>query len=112
MVTFDMGATTLTDLTKKTSTSSDDLGSLVRQLAQAGEPLEGKFNGGGRAAFDSFKTNVDAIANELNASLAAVLGGIQGQDVAWQQGEQEMADQTSAADKGAAWDSARFSASA
>jgi len=109
---FDMGQSTLTDLTKKTSTSTDDLGSLVRQLAQAGEPLEGKFNGAGRAAFDAFKNNVDGIANELNASLAAVLAGIQGQDVAWQQGEQEMADQTKSADSGAAWDSARFSARA
>ena len=77
---FAMGANTLSTLTKKTSTSSDNLGSLVKQLAVAADPLEGKFNGSARAAFDSFKAHTDEIATDINAALSAVLGGISGMD--------------------------------
>ncbi|WP_344924556.1 hypothetical protein [Saccharopolyspora gregorii] len=52
---FDMGSSTLSTLTKQTQGSSDDLGTLIRQLIAAAEPLEGKFNGAGRAAFDGFQ---------------------------------------------------------
>ncbi|SFT31958.1 hypothetical protein SAMN04487982_1301, partial [Streptomyces sp. ok210] len=45
---FDMGAQVLSSLTSKSRGSSDDLGSLIRQLVQAAAPLEGKFNGAGR----------------------------------------------------------------
>ena len=69
---FAMGAETLTVLTKQTSSANDDLGSLVKQLFAAAEPIQGKFNGAGRAAFDRFKGETDQIANELNSALAAV----------------------------------------
>ncbi|MCU1445011.1 MAG: hypothetical protein JWP54_669 [Cryobacterium sp.] len=105
---FAMGADVLSHLTKKTSTSSDDLGSLVKQLFEAAAPLEGKFNGAGRAAFDRFKTETDGIATELNSALNAVLTGIQGQDLAFAQGDQELADQTSTAQSGSSFDAARF----
>ncbi|NMR21611.1 hypothetical protein HIR71_15530, partial [Cellulomonas fimi] len=49
---FAMGAGVLSTLTRRTSSSGEDLGALVRELAQAAEPLQGKFNGAGRAAFD------------------------------------------------------------
>ncbi|MGY5034956.1 hypothetical protein ACWC9U_29760, partial [Streptomyces sp. 900116325] len=58
---FDMGAQVLSSLTSKSRGSSDDLATLIRQLVQAGAPLEGKFNGAGRAAFDSFKNRSDEI---------------------------------------------------
>ena len=45
---FDMGAQVLSNLTSKSRGSSDDLGTLIRQLVQAAEPLEGKFNGAGQ----------------------------------------------------------------
>ena len=68
---FAMGSDVLSTLTKKTSSSNEDLGALVRQLAAAAEPLQGKFNGAGRAAFDAFKGQTDRIAAELNGALAA-----------------------------------------
>jgi uncharacterized protein YukE len=105
---FAMGAETLSVLTKQTSTSHDDLGSLVKELFASAEPLQSKFNGAGRGAFDKFKGSTDEIAGELNAALAAVLGGIQGQNVAFQQGEQQMVDETNSAQAGAGFDSARF----
>jgi uncharacterized protein YukE len=63
---FAMGAQVLTNLTKQTSGASGDLGTLVRKLADSAEPLQGRFNGAGRAAFDRFKAETDTIANELN----------------------------------------------
>jgi uncharacterized protein YukE len=108
---FAMGAETLTVLTKQTSSANDDLGSLVKQLFAAAEPIQGKFNGAGRAAFDRFKGETDQIANELNSALAAVLGGIQGQNTAFLTGEQQMVDETTAAQGGANFESARFSGS-
>jgi hypothetical protein len=108
---FAMGAETLTVLTKQTSSANEDLGSLVKQLFAAAEPIQGKFNGAGRAAFDKFKGETDLIANELNSALAAVLGGIQGQNTAFVTGEQQMVDETTAAQASANFESARFSGS-
>ena len=105
---FAMGGETLTQLTKQTSSSTDDLGALVKQLYEAAEPLQGKFNGAGRDAFDRFKVETDRIAIELNSALAAVLEGIGGQNRAFVQGEQLMVDDTTAAQSGAAFDAARF----
>lgn len=108
-MTFDMGAQTLSHLTTATSSASDDLGSNVRALYDAAAPLESKFNGEGRSAFDRFKADTDEIATELNAALAAVLGGIDGQNTAFLDGEQQMAEETGAAYSGSAFDAARFS---
>lgn len=105
---FAMGGETLTQLTKQTSSSTDDLGALVRRLAEAAEPLQGKFNGAGRAAFDRFKGETDRIAVELNSALSAVLGGIAGQNRAFVEGEQQMVDETTATQSGASFDAARF----
>jgi uncharacterized protein YukE len=105
---FAMGADTLTTLTKQTSGSHDNLGSLVKSLFTCAAPLYDKFNGSGRGAFDQFNGRTNEIANELNSALASVLGGIQGQNVAFQQGDQQMADETRAAQSGASFDAARF----
>src|SRR5918998_4897967 len=91
---FAMGAETLTQLNRQTSSANDDLGSVVKELFAAAEPIQGKFNGAGRAAFDAFKGETDRIANDLNGALAAVLGGIQGQDLAFVDGEQQMVAET------------------
>lgn len=108
-VKFDMGAGTLTQLTQQTSTSSDELSSLVKQLLQAAEPLEGRFQGAGRAAFDGFKARADEIAAELRSSLNAVLAGVKGQDQAFSVGDQTMADNARSTQASASFDSARFS---
>lgn len=108
---FDMGAETLSNLTKQTSGSSEDLGTLVKKLVVAADPLMKKHAGASKAAFDGFKGRVDEVASELNASLAAVLGGIAGMDTAFTQGEGEMVDSTNSANSGASYDAARFGAS-
>ncbi|MEH0110219.1 hypothetical protein V6N00_10950 [Tersicoccus sp. MR15.9] len=105
---FDMGAQTLSTLTNQTSTNSEDLGSLVRKLVADVTPLEGKFNGSGRARFDDFKHRTDEIANELNNSLGAILEGQGGMDTAFQTGDQEAADNATQSQGSADFSSADF----
>ena len=105
---FAMGSDVLSTLTKKTSSSSEDLGALVKQLAQAAEPLQGKFNGAGRAAFDKFKSETDRISVDLNGALQGVLTGIGGMDRSFGEGDQQMADETRSTEGGTAFDAARF----
>lgn len=107
---FDMGSSTLSALTKQSQGHSDDLGSLIQQLITAAEPLQGKFNGAGRAAFDSFKSRSDEITSELNGSLRAILGGQSGMDSAFGQGDTEMSDNATSAQGSANFDAARFGA--
>ncbi|MFI5678058.1 MULTISPECIES: hypothetical protein [Streptomyces] len=105
---FDMGAQTLSQLQRDSRGSSDDLGSLIRQLVQAATPLEGKFNGSGRAMFDQFKGRADQITSDLNSSLAAILGGQSGMDSAFSSGDQEQGDNAKQQMGAANFDAARF----
>ncbi|GAA0486788.1 hypothetical protein [Microbacterium aurantiacum] len=105
---FAMGADTLSVLTKTTSGSSDELAALVRQLLEAAEPLEGRFQGAGRSAFDRFKARTDAISGELKASLDAVLIGIGGMNRSFLEGESAMVDSTQSLESGSQFDAARF----
>ncbi|MFJ6742932.1 hypothetical protein ACIQOU_29075 [Streptomyces sp. NPDC091279] len=107
---FDMGSTTLSVLGKSTAGSNDDLGTLIKWLIQAAEPLEGKFNGAGKTAFDTFKAHADEITNELNASLGAILGGQSGMDHAFGTGDEELGDNAHHHMGAANFDAARFSA--
>jgi uncharacterized protein YukE len=107
-VKFDMGSTTPQTLTQQTQGSSDDLGTLIQRLIAAAAPLEGSFNGAGRAAFDSFKARADQITAELNSALGSILGGQSGMDTAFTQGDTEMADNATATMSSADFDSARF----
>ncbi|MCX4834458.1 hypothetical protein OG746_37730 [Streptomyces sp. NBC_01016] len=106
---FDMGSTTLSTLGKSTSGSSDDLGALIQQLIAAAQPLEGKFNGEGKAMFDAFKANADDITAALNGSLSAILGGQSGMDTAFGTGDQEQSDNAQQNMGAANFDAARFS---
>lgn len=105
-----MGSSTLGVLSKATSGSSDELSLLVRQLFEAAEPLEGQFQGAGRAAFDRFKSRTDEISAELKLSLDAVLTGITGMDRSFQEGESAMVDETTSLESGSSFDAARFGA--
>jgi len=105
---FDMGAQTLSTLQSKSRGSSDDLGTLIRQLVQAAEPLEGKFNGAGKVAFDSFKARSDEIASALQSSLSGILGGQSGMDSAFGSGDQEQGDNARQQMSAANFDAARF----
>lgn len=107
---FDMGSTTLTDLGRSTSGSVDDLGTLIRLLIQSAEPLEGKFNGAGKAAFDAFKLHADEITSELNGALNAILGGQSGMDTAFGTGDEELESNAQQNMGTANFDAARFGA--
>ncbi|MEU6260382.1 hypothetical protein [Streptomyces sp. NPDC047043] len=107
---FDMGSTTLSELGKNTVGSSDDLGTLIKWLIQAAEPLEGKFNGAGKAAFDRFKVHADEITNDLNGALGAILGGQSGMDTAFGSGDVELGDNAHQNMGAANFDAARFGA--
>ncbi|MFJ8932905.1 hypothetical protein ACIRLA_40685 [Streptomyces sp. NPDC102364] len=106
---FDMGSTTLSTLGKSTSGSSDDLGALIQQLIAAAQPLEGKFNGEGKAMFDAFKANADDITAALNGSLSSILGGQSGMDTAFGTGDAEQSDNAQQNMGAANFDAARFS---
>ncbi len=105
---FDMGATTLATLTQQTQGSSDDLGALIKQLIAAVTPLEGKFNGAGRAAFDSFKSRSDQVTADLNSALGAIVGGQSGMNRSFTQGDADMASNATSAQSSANFDGARF----
>ncbi|MFE0326756.1 hypothetical protein ACWEWI_21685 [Streptomyces sp. NPDC003753] len=107
---FDMGSTTLSQLGKSTMGSSEDLGTLIKLLIQAAEPLEGKFNGAGKAAFDTFKAHADEITADLNSSLSAILGGQSGMDSAFGTGDVELGDNARQNMGAANFDAARFGA--
>lgn len=98
---FSMEDQTLVNLGKRSQTESEDLVSLVRELVESAEPLEGVFNGPARAKFNDFKAKTDDITTSLNNALAGIVGAIAGQNLAF----------VTAADDGAsAHDSAQGSA--
>ncbi|MGW0737021.1 hypothetical protein [Streptomyces sp. NPDC002851] len=107
---FDMGTSTLSELGRRTTGSSDDLGALIQQLIAAAAPLEGKFNGSGRAVFDAFKENADDITTALNGSLKAILGGQSGMDTAFTSGMHEQVDNARQNLGAANFEGARFGA--
>lgn len=94
MTKFDMGNETLPTLIRRTQGAHQDLGALVHQLVAAAQPLEGRFNGEGRAAFDAFKNNADQIAADLNLGVASISQGQQGMHAAYLDGDQQMSDNT------------------
>ncbi|QUI31484.1 hypothetical protein H9W91_11845 [Streptomyces alfalfae] len=106
---FDMGDTTLAVLGKDTAGSSDDLGTLIHLLVQAAEPLEGKFNGAGKATFDSFKLRADEITADLSGALSSILGGQAGMEEAFGTGDDEQADNAHQNMSAANFEAARFS---
>lgn len=105
---FDMGNSTLATLAKGTHGSHTDLGSLVKALVAAVEPLEGKFHGQSRTSFDNFKRRADTVAGELNSSLAAILQGQGDMDTAFQTGDSEGSDNATGNEKKGNFDGARF----
>ncbi|MFJ7330190.1 hypothetical protein ACIQVN_28605 [Streptomyces cyaneofuscatus] len=105
---FDMGTSVLSTLISHSQGSSTDLGTLIRQLIAAAEPLEGKFNGAGKVAFDDFKNRSDEITAALNASLSGILGGQSGMDAAFGTGDQEQGENAKTQMASANFDAARF----
>jgi uncharacterized protein YukE len=98
---FDMGTETLTTLSQKSSTESDDLRSLVNAFVRAADPLQHKLAGPAKTAFDRFKGKSDEVADTLNSALVGICGSIDGQNQSFIQGAQEGAD-THRANEGSA----------
>jgi hypothetical protein len=105
---WDQGDQTLVTLARGTQGSAQELGTLVKQLIQAAEPLVGKFNGAGKASFDSFKANADQITADLNAGLGSVNTGQMGMQQAFSTGDQTMADEAQSRMGSANFDAAKF----
>ncbi|WP_433325756.1 hypothetical protein [Spirillospora sp. CA-294931] len=105
---WDMGDTTLSTLAKNTGNSGEELSGLIKALIAAAEPLSGKFNGAGKAAFDSFKARSDQITADLRAGLGKVNTGQVGMEKAFATGDQTMADEASRNMGSANFDGAKF----
>lgn len=111
MVRYVMGDETLSTLTRQTSSSNQDLGSLVKQLGRSADPIQDDFQGAGKVAFMEFKGHTDEIALGLNRALASVLQGVGGMDGAFAHGVEQQATETRGLMGSARFDSARFGGS-
>lgn len=109
MARYLMGRETLSRLTTQTSGSTDDLRSLLHQLASAAMPIRDKLHGDNRVALDNFIFHTDDIATELHVALTRVLEGTQGQNVAFREADAAQSDATRSAMGRADFDAARFS---
>ncbi|MDA0565006.1 hypothetical protein LG943_11840 [Streptomonospora sp. S1-112] len=108
MSRWDFGDQTLTTLNRNTSTSGDQLATLINQLIDAAEPLSGRFNGAGKAAFDSFKARSEQITADLSAGLGSINQGQTGMQTAFATGNQTMADDATRNMGAANFDAAKF----
>lgn len=108
MSRWEVGESTLTSLSRNTGSTGDELSSLIQQLVQAAEPLAGKFNGAGKAAFDSFKARADGITADLRAGLGSIQEGQTGMNSAFTTGAQTMADDAAQNMGAANFDAAKF----
>ena len=80
----------------------------ARRILATAETEKRSLNPAEQSAFDKFKGETDSIAIELNAALNAVLTGIAGMDRSFQEGDQQMADETRSTEGATAFDAARF----
>ncbi|WP_329245984.1 hypothetical protein OG417_50805 [Actinoallomurus sp. NBC_01490] len=102
------GQHTLVNLARGTQISTHDLGTLIKQLIQAAEPLKGKFDGEGKKTFDRFKAHADQIATDLHAGLRSVNTGQVGMERAFLTGDQAMADDAQSKMSSANFHAAKF----
>jgi uncharacterized protein YukE len=105
---WDMDANTLPTLMQRTQGSVDELRTLIQQLIAAAEPLSGRFDGSGKAAFDSFKANSDQITADLGRGLGSVNSGQSGMQRSFSTGDTTMADDTRSLMGAANFDAAMF----
>lgn len=108
MSRWDVGESTLTTLSQSTAGTGDELSSLIGQLVQAAEPLSGKFDGPGKAAFDSFKARADGISADLRAGLGSIQEGQSGVNASLTSGAETMADDANQSMGSANFDAAKF----
>ncbi|MGI5328361.1 hypothetical protein [Actinomadura nitritigenes] len=107
---WDQGAATLVDLTSRTGDRGDELAVLIKRLIAAAEPLSGRFNGAGKAAFDRFKEHSDQITADLEGHLNRVHTAQAGLETAFGGGDHQMADAAARKMAGAVFDNTKFHA--
>ncbi|TYB43620.1 hypothetical protein [Actinomadura chibensis] len=107
---WDQGQETLVTLARNTGDRGEELAALVKELIVAAEPLAGRFNGAGKAAFDNFKAHSDQIIADLKGGLNRVNTGQLGMEKAFASGDQEMADEGRRSMSAANFDGAKFRA--
>ncbi|OLT36697.1 hypothetical protein BJF79_30885 [Actinomadura sp. CNU-125] len=105
---WDQGEQTLVTLANNTGDRGEELATLAKQLIVAAEPLAGKFNGAGKAAFDGFKARSDQIAADLKGGLDRVNTGQIGMEQAFASGDRSMADEAGRMQSAANFDGAKF----
>ncbi|GAA4059467.1 MULTISPECIES: hypothetical protein [Actinomadura] len=105
---WDYGQETLVTLAKNTGGSTQELATLVKQLIAAAEPLAGRFDGAGKAAFDSFKARSDQIIADLTTGLGSVNQGQIGMEKAFVTGDETMASDAQRNMAAANFDAAKF----
>ncbi|SEF44128.1 hypothetical protein SAMN04489712_10131 [Thermomonospora echinospora] len=105
---WDYGQETLVNLARNTGDRGEELAGLVKALIVAAEPLSGRFNGAGKAAFDNFKARSDQIIADLKGGLDRVNVGQVGMEQAFATGDQSMADEAGRAMSTADFDAAKF----
>jgi uncharacterized protein YukE len=108
MARWDMGSNVLTQLTRNTSSSGEELSGLVKQLVRAAEPLTNRFNGAGKAAFDRFKANADQISADLGRGLGSINRGQAGMNKAFLTGDSTMGEEANRNMSAANFEAARF----
>ncbi|TDD85595.1 hypothetical protein E1293_10845 [Actinomadura darangshiensis] len=105
---WDQGTETLFTLARHTGNRGDELAALIKLLITAAEPLSGRFNGSGKAAFDRFKAHSDEITADLKGGLNRVGTGQLGMEQAFAGGDHEMADEATRSMSAAHFDQAKF----
>ena len=93
-----------------TGGSIEDLGTLVKRLVKAAEPLEGKFKGDGRAVFRELHRQADEVSMLVQKGMVSLNEGQSGMSDAVVQGDQAMADAANAQMSAANFDGAKFRA--
>jgi len=105
---FKMTDDALPTLNKQTNASHADVGSLIKSLIAAVDPLVGKFEGAARVQFDDFKSRADQITVDLQNAIGAVGEGQAGMHTAFTTGTDEMMTNTRTTEGSADYSTANF----
>ena len=95
---------------KKTDSSIEDLGALIKQLLDAVRPLEGKFKGQGNESFQSLHLKADEVSRLVKKGMESFNEGQSGVSNAVFQGDEAMSDAAQNQMSASQFDSTKFRA--
>ncbi|NLS09979.1 hypothetical protein HGQ17_08205 [Nesterenkonia sp. MY13] len=105
-IRFDMEEDILERQMNRSSTESEELNRAIENFKAAAAPLEGKFNGSAKAAFNNFKVRTDEISTTLNNALVGICQSIEGQNTSFRSGVSDATDYHQSQMNTANWDGA------